>query len=139
MVNRSHETDATPGAPAVGGGADEPGHGMAHVLSVRLLVAVWAALMVLTLLTVAATHLDLGASTNLGIAMAIATVKASLVMAFFMHLLFDRRFNLLVFLSGVLFVVLLISSLVTDRAEYQPAIDQYEAAKAAAAATAESL
>ena len=52
---------------------------IAHVTPVRLLLLIWGALMVLTFITVGVTMVDLGAQTNLIIAMAIATIKAGLV------------------------------------------------------------
>ena len=49
--------------------------------------AIWIALMVLTVITVALSFVDFGShSTNLIIAMAVATVKAALVALYFMHL-----------------------------------------------------
>lgn len=110
-------------------GPDEH-HGFAHVVSVQLLGGVLAALLVLTIVTVAVTKIDLGGEWNLVVAMVIATVKAGLVVTFFMHLLWDKKFNLLVFMSGVLFVILFIAIALTDRKEYQPLIDQREAAQA---------
>jgi cytochrome c oxidase subunit 4 len=107
---------------------------MGHVVSARLLLGVFAALVVLTVLTVTVTSLDLGSTGNLVVAMAVATLKAALVVAFFMHLLWDKKFNLLVFLSSLLFLVLFLGVTMMDRAEYQPFIDQLEAATAAKAA-----
>jgi cytochrome c oxidase subunit 4 len=80
---------------------------------------------VLTVLTVSVTSYDLGSEGNLVVALVIATVKAALVVTFFMHLAWDRRFNLLAFLSAVLFAILFLSLAVTDRSENQPMIDQY--------------
>lgn len=112
------------------------GHGeaLAHVVSLPVLLSVFGALVVLTIVTVGVTTFDLGPTGNLVVAMVIATVKAVLVVAVFMHLLFDRSFHLLLFLTSVLFVILFISLSMMDRVEYQPSIDQLEAAKAAAAA-----
>ena len=65
--------------------------------------------------------------------MAVATVKAALVVAFFMHLAWDNKFHLILFLTSVLFVILFLSVSVTDRDEYQADLDYYtqqqEAAK----------
>lgn len=119
---------------ANGHAAHAPGdahdHGLAHVASLQMLFGVWGGLMVLTVLTVSVTHYDLGASGNLMVAMGIATIKAVMVMAFFMHLLYDKRFNVLVFLSSVLFVVLFLTLTIQDRNEYQPDIDAYQAHEA---------
>jgi len=111
---------------------DDHDHGFAHVVSLKILGGVLGSLIALTVLTVAAANVDLGAEWNLVVAMVIATIKAGLVVTFFMHLLWDKKFNLLIFLSGVLFVILFISLALTDRKEYQPLIDQREAAQAQA-------
>ena len=54
-----------------------------------------------------------------------------LVVTFFMHLLWDKRFNTLVFLSSIFFMVLFLSIAMTDRREYQHLIEAREAAQAA--------
>ena len=119
----AHESQPSPDAAS-------HDHELAHVMPLPVLFGVWGALMVLTVLTVSVTTFDLGTSGNLIVAMVIATIKAALVIAFFMHLLYDRAFNLLLFLSSVLFVILFITLSMMDRAEYQPAIDQLEDAQA---------
>ncbi|MFG0256740.1 MAG: cytochrome C oxidase subunit IV family protein [Phycisphaerales bacterium JB043] len=64
-----------------------------HVSSVPFLLTILAILLVLTALTVfTATQVDLGGF-NLVLAMIIASVKAGLVIAFFMHLAHDKPFN----------------------------------------------
>lgn len=94
-------------------------HGLSHVTPVRLLVGVFLALMVLTAVTVGATLIDLGPRMNLIIAMLIATVKAGLVVTYFMHLRWDRPFNTLIFLGSLLFVSLFISMTLLDKSEYE--------------------
>jgi cytochrome c oxidase subunit IV len=106
------------GAHAQANGHDAE-HGLSHVTPVRLLVGVFAALMVLTAITVGATMVDLGPRMNLILAMAIATVKAGLVVTYFMHLRWDRPFNTLVFLGSLLFVSLFISMTLLDKSEYE--------------------
>ena len=64
---------------------DSAHSGLGHVVPVWLLAAVFAALMVLTGLTVAVAQVDLG-NLNLYLALGIAALKASLVVLFFMHL-----------------------------------------------------
>ncbi len=90
-----------------------------HVMSVPALVGVFAALLVLTGATVAATWGDLGAA-NMLIAMGIATVKAILVALFFMHLLYDRPFNALVFCTAWLFVAIFVVFTLLDTVQYHP-------------------
>ena len=98
---------------------------------VWMLVAVLGALMGLTILTVSVTSFDLGSEGNLVVAMVIATIKAALVVTFFMHLLWDKKFHLILFLTAVLFVVLFLSMSITDRGEYQHNIDLYQSTTAA--------
>jgi cytochrome c oxidase subunit IV len=99
-------------------------HGLAHVMPVKMLFIVGGTLLFLTAVTVWVTALDLGRSGNLIVAMVIATVKAVMVCAYFMHLRYDRPFNALVFVSSVLFVALFISITLVDKSEYEPTIEQ---------------
>src|SRR3990172_5778515 len=112
---------------------DEPAddHGFAHITPVSLLATVLGVLLVLTLITVAVTKIDLGGQWNLVTAMVIATIKAGLVVTYFMHLRWDKKFHLLLFLTSVLFLILFIGLALTDRAEYQQSIDDFEQAAAA--------
>ena len=106
---------------------DDHGHGLAHTMPVWMLIGVLGALLVLTVATVAVTAVDLGAQGNLIVAMVIATVKAILVCTFFMHLLWDKKFNLVLFLTSVLFLILFLAMATTDRGEYQHLVDEYRA------------
>jgi cytochrome c oxidase subunit IV len=111
---------------AASSGHDHAGHDeeISHVTPVRLLLGVWGALMVLTVITVTVTSIDLGPRINLIIAMAIATLKAGLVVTYFMHLRWDRPFHTLVFLGSLLFVSLFISMTLFDKSEYESDIDE---------------
>jgi cytochrome c oxidase subunit IV len=88
-------------------------HALAHVVPLSVLAAVLAALVVLTAATVAVATVDLG-SLNIYAALAIAGVKATLVVLYFMHLRYDRPFNRVVFLGCLLFVVIFISLVLKD-------------------------
>jgi cytochrome c oxidase subunit 4 len=90
-----------------------------HAVPLRILLAVWATLAVLTVVTVAVTWIDLG-SLNLWLAMAIATVKASLVALYFMHLWWDKPFNAIVFVGSLVFVMLFVGLVLMDTMGYQP-------------------
>ena len=70
-----------------------------HVSPMVMYVGVFAALIFLTVLTYAVSFANLGPMSLL-VAMAVATVKASLVIAFFMHLAFEDRFYLFIFLAA---------------------------------------
>ncbi|RYZ02992.1 MAG: hypothetical protein EOO73_29150 [Myxococcales bacterium] len=109
------------------GHGEDHGHGLAHTMPVWMLIGVLGALLVLTVATVAVTAIDLGAQGNLIVAMVIATIKAVLVCTFFMHLLWDKKFNLVLFLTSVLFLILFLSMATTDRGEYQHSVDEYRA------------
>ncbi len=93
----------------------------AHVVPLSVLLTVFVALMILTFLTVAATWFDMG-RWNVWIALIIATVKASLVVLYFMHLRYDHPFNAVVFLSALLTLLLFISLALLDSTTYQPDI-----------------
>ena len=81
---------------------------------VRTYLLVFAALAVLTVVTVGASFVDLGKTGNIAVALVIATCKASLVAAFFMHLVSERQliYGLLA-LAAVFFVVVLLVPLAT--------------------------
>lgn len=75
-----------------------------HVLPIKVYLGVYGALVVLTYITVQVSLLDLG-KPAIYVAMAVAIVKAALVVGYFMHLKFDVRFNTFVFLSSVVFLL----------------------------------
>ena len=84
------------------------GHGeqhplVGHLVPYSTLFATGGALLVLTVITVAARYIDLGEA-NIYLAIGIAVVKATLVSLFFMHLRWDRPFNLMVLVGSMLFV-----------------------------------
>jgi cytochrome c oxidase subunit 4 len=61
------------------------------------------ALLVLTIITVAAARQDLGAL-NVVIALGIASIKATLVALFFMHLRWEKKVNSIIAAAGFLFL-----------------------------------
>lgn len=107
---------------------------VSHVLPWQILVAVFGALIVLTGATVAAILVDLGPTMNLVVAMGIATIKAALVVLFFMHLFYDNKLYLTIFLGSVVFLFLFISFTLLDSMQTQRAIEDKIAADEAAAA-----
>jgi len=100
----------------------------AHAVPLPVLAAVFAALLLLTLLTVAATWYDLG-SWNLIIALGIATLKAALVVLFFMHLRYDNPFYAVVFITALLFVALFLGLTLLDTFQYQGDIQAWQQAQ----------
>ena len=93
------------------------GHGgrphVPHVLPYKIYFGVWAALIVLTVVTVGVSYFDFGAG-NLVVAMIVATVKGTLVCMYFMHLKYDDRFNTMIVLSAFAFLALLFMFTLAD-------------------------
>jgi cytochrome c oxidase subunit IV len=101
---------------------DDHGHGIAHVAAIKVLVGTWVTLMFLTIITVAATKVDFGPAMNLGIAMAIAVVKATLVVLFFMHLYYDKLFHSVIIIGGILAGSLFVGFALMDSHQYQDSV-----------------
>ena len=81
-----------------------------HIAPLRLYFTIFAALMVLTIVTVAVTYVHLGAF-NLAVALAIAITKAALVILFFMHVKYSPK--LIKVTIGCSFFFLLIMFVIT--------------------------
>lgn len=79
----------------------------------RTYLLVGAALLVLTALTVAIAQIDLGAW-NAVVAFALAGTKAALVALFFMHLKYDNRLFMVIFLIGIVFIAVFIGLTMFD-------------------------
>ena len=82
-------------------------------MTIPRLLGVLGILLALTALTVSASKIDLGVL-NIWIALGIASVKASLVLLFFMHLKYENRFIKLALLGTVGCIALIISLLFWD-------------------------
>ena len=78
-----------------------------HVLPSRLYYGIFAALMVLTGVTVWVAFVDLGPLNDI-VALAIATTKAVLVILFFMHVKYSTRLTWLVVLGGFFWLGILL-------------------------------
>lgn len=94
-----------------------------HVVPLSLLVTIFAILMVLTVLTVAATWVDFGYNVNLVIALIIAVVKGALVGLYFMHLRWDNPFNTLAFVLSLVLVAMFIFVGILDTGQYRTNLD----------------
>ena len=91
-------------------GGDDHGE---HGASLKLYGAVFAALLVLTFVTVWAALHDFGAL-NTPIALGIASVKATLVILYFMHVRWSSRLTWIFIGLGILFLALLIGFTLSD-------------------------
>lgn len=108
----AHANAAAPGRhPLVG-----------HEVPWTILAATATVLLVLTWLTVwVRWNIDIP-RVNLWLAMGIATVKATLVVLYFMHMRWDRPFNVMVLVASLLFAFLFISFCLTDSVAYKAEI-----------------
>lgn len=98
-----------------GHGHGELQMGHHHVSSSAMFFNVLVVLLILTVVTVGVSRIDFGPA-NMLIAMLIASVKASLVILFFMHVKWDTAINKIVFLSSFLFLSLLFVFTLADQA-----------------------
>jgi cytochrome c oxidase subunit 4 len=96
-----------------------PHGGTPHALPARTLIGVFLALVGLTVVTVVATWFPTG-SFEIWISLGIATIKASLVAAYFMHLRYDNPLHAVIFIFGLFFVALFLGFLLLDSHQYQP-------------------
>jgi cytochrome c oxidase subunit IV len=93
---------------------DAAGHsGGEHAHGSGRYFVIWALLLVATLTTVITGRMDLGAA-NLPLALVIASIKATLVVLFFMHLWDSEGINRLVFGVSVVFVIVLLLGVFGD-------------------------
>jgi cytochrome c oxidase subunit 4 len=97
-------------------------HGFAHPSPIWQLLAVFFALLALTVLTVYQSTLDLG-NMEIWASLTIATIKAALVILFFMHMIHDKPFNIIMFLGTLVFVALFLGFTLMDAHNYKDLIE----------------
>lgn len=107
MADHAHPSvTAAPAAPA-----GDRGHS-AHDIDrqVKIYLLVFVSLMVLTFVTVAVSRLHLPVAGAVAVALVVATIKGSLVAAYFMHLVSERKLIYWVLWTtvGLFFLVLLL-------------------------------
>lgn len=78
-----------------------------HVPSVKTLVSVWAALIVLTWTTVGVSYIELN-EWNVVVALTIAVIKASLVAWIFMGVRYSTRMTRLFVVAGLVWLTIMI-------------------------------
>ena len=91
----------------------EPHEHEHHIVSPKVYLTIVAALLVGTALTVWASFIDMG-PWNPVIALAIAVVKATLVVLFFMHVKYSTKLTKLTVISGIFIFLGLISMTLSD-------------------------
>lgn len=82
-------------------------HHSHHILPEGSAVKVWIGLLILTVVTVGVAQFNLGVL-NFPVAMLVATVKAALVVMFFMGMRWDTTENRIIFLGSLVFVAIFI-------------------------------
>lgn len=78
-----------------------------HIVSFRTQAVVLICLVILTGISIAITSINLGPLTVTG-ALLLASIKATLVLTYFMHLKFDNRFYTLMAIGVILIIGLVI-------------------------------
>jgi cytochrome c oxidase subunit 4 len=85
-----------------------------HVISTKLYVTIWIALMCLTVITAGVSFIDLG-PLNTIVALSIATFKAILVVLIFMHVKYtSEKLTKTVVISAIFFLFLLLALSMAD-------------------------
>ncbi len=85
-----------------------------HIMSSKLYYTIWIALLCLTVITAAVSFVDLGRF-NTVIALVIATVKALLVVLFFMHVKYtSEKLTKIVIASAIFWLFLLLALSMAD-------------------------
>jgi cytochrome c oxidase subunit 4 len=85
-----------------------------HILPIRLYVTIWAALLCLTVITAAVAFVDLGPF-NTVVALVIASVKALLVVLFFMHVKYtSEKMTKVVFVAAIFWLLILLTLSLAD-------------------------
>jgi cytochrome c oxidase subunit 4 len=84
-----------------------------HVSSIKLYIAIFLTLMVLTTVTILVAYINLG-PWNKVVALGIASFKATLVVLYFMHVKYASRMTKLVVITGFFFLAILLSETMVD-------------------------
>jgi len=84
-----------------------------HIASPKLYIGIFLALMVCTAATVAAAFVKLGAM-NIVVALAIATLKATLVILFFMHAKYSPQRTQLVIFCAIFWLGIMLALTLSD-------------------------
>ncbi|HLM81821.1 MAG TPA: cytochrome C oxidase subunit IV family protein [Gemmataceae bacterium] len=91
-----------------------PEHISEHISSLGSCLAIWLALLAGTTLTVAAAFIDLGPFNTI-VALTIATIKATLVVLFYMHVKYTHeKLTGLVIVSAIFFLFILLALSMAD-------------------------
>lgn len=90
-----------------------PGHVHGHVTPLGVYLAIFGALMVLTVVTVLVAYVNLG-QLNKVVALSIASFKATLVILYFMHVKYASRLTKLFAVTGFFILAILLGLTMVD-------------------------
>jgi caa(3)-type oxidase subunit IV len=93
---------------------DNHSHGHHPLVPLKVYFVTLGALLVLTVLTVGVSYIDFGSTANVFVAMGIASLKASLVLLFFMGLKYDNNLNRAFIMSSFAALLLLLAVTASD-------------------------
>ena len=88
-----------------------------HIVSVRVYLLIFSALMVLTAITVFAAYFDMAhiwGPLNAMVALTIALIKATLVVLYFMHVRYSSRLTQIIVVAGVFWFIIMIVFMMSD-------------------------
>lgn len=92
---------------------DEPTHHEEHIVSPKVYLVIGVTLLALTATTTAVSYVELG-NFNAVVALAIACIKMTLVVLFFMHVKYSSKLTKLTVAAGFLTFLVLITMTMTD-------------------------
>jgi cytochrome c oxidase subunit 4 len=118
MAHSSPAHHDQPHTNSHGGHGSGEHHGFSHPMPIWMLLSVFFALLFLTGLTVFQSQFDLG-NAEIWMSLTIATIKAALVILFFMHLLWDKPINAIIILGSLIFVALFLGFTLMDAEGYR--------------------
>jgi len=95
-------------------GPSEPTHHEEHIVSPKIYLIIGSTLLFCTALTVVASLIDLPGNLNVIVALAIACLKMTLVVLFFMHVKYSSGLTKLTVGAGFLTFVVLLMMTMTD-------------------------
>lgn len=110
------EGERRDGSPAGSHAGEQDRGGAVHVVPIGINLAVFAALWLLTALTVWVATLELGgwSALHLSLALGIAAAKAVLVVLYFMHVRYDTALTRIVIALGLAWLALLVLVTLSD-------------------------
>jgi cytochrome c oxidase subunit IV len=84
-----------------------------HIVPVKVYIAVFVTLIILTVATATIAYVDLGVFNTI-VALAIAVVKMMLVVLFFMHLKYSSGMTRIVIVAGLFWLAILVTLTLAD-------------------------